>query len=73
MTSKILKGSFEKHGVTQFDPKGEEFDPNVMMALFEVPLMEGLEAGTVAEVVKTGYMLHDRVIRPAEVGVVKKA
>eukprot|EP00658_Telonema_sp_P-2_P068724 TRINITY_DN5769_c0_g1_i1.p1 TRINITY_DN5769_c0_g1~~TRINITY_DN5769_c0_g1_i1.p1 ORF type:complete len:232 (+),score=78.79 TRINITY_DN5769_c0_g1_i1:206-901(+) len=73
MTNKILQGSFEKHGVVQFDPTGKEFDPNVMMALYEVPLTEGLEGGTVAQVVKTGYMLHDRVIRPAEVGVVKKA
>jgi len=59
--------------VKQFNPKGEEFDPNTMMALFEMPLAEGMEGGTVAEVVKTGFMLHDRVIRPAEVGVIKKA
>merc|ERR1712023_105775 len=65
LTNKILHTTFEKHGVKLFDPKGEEFDPNTMMALFEMPLAEGMEGGTVAEVVKTGFMLHDRVIRPA--------
>lgn len=73
MTNKILQGSFEKHGVVQFDPLGQEFDPNNMMALYEIPLSQGMEPGSVAQVVKTGYMLHDRVIRPAEVGVVAKA
>lgn len=73
LTAKILSGSFEKHGVSQFDPMGQEFDPNTMMALYEVPLSDDLQGGHVAQVVKTGFMLHDRVIRPAEVGVVKKS
>ena len=72
ITNKILQGSFEKHGVKMFDPLNTEFDPNTMMALYEIPLGEGMEPGHVAHVVKTGFMLHDRVIRPAEVGVAKK-
>jgi molecular chaperone GrpE len=71
MTEKILLGNLEKHGVTRFNPVDEPFDPNVMMALFEMPVPDK-EPGTVAQVVKTGFMLNDRVLRPADVGVVKK-
>merc|ERR1711907_479786 len=71
MTEKILMQNLEKHGVSRFNPVNETFDPNVMMALFEMPDPDK-EPGTVAQVIKTGYMLHDRVLRPAEVGVVKK-
>jgi len=49
----------------------QTFDPNIMMALFEMPVPDK-EPGTVAQVLKTGYMLNDRVLRPADVGVVKK-
>jgi len=72
MTEKILLSQMGKHGVTCFDPVDEKFDPNIMMALFEMP-SEDKEAGTVAQVIKVGYMLNDRVLRPADVGVVKKA
>lgn len=71
MTEKILMQQMEKHGVTRFNPVDEVFDPNVHMALFEMPV-EGKEPGTVAQVLKVGYMLNDRVLRPADVGVVKK-
>ena len=71
MTEKQLASVFSKHGVTKFNPEGEEFDANAHMALFNVPIPPGsnAKAGTVAAVTKTGYSLHDRVIRAAEVGV----
>ena len=69
MVEKQLSSTFSKHGVEKYDPTGDAFDPNDHMALFNVPLAEGKEAGTVAAVTKAGYKLHDRVIRPAEVGV----
>jgi len=72
MTEKILMSNLEKHGVTRFNPVDEPFDPNIMMALFEMPA-EDKEPGTVAQVIKTGFMLNDRVLRPADVGVVKKS
>merc|ERR1712178_197219 len=50
MTEKILLSNLEKHGVTRFNPLDEAFDPNVMMALFEMPV-EDKEPGTVAQVV----------------------
>lgn len=71
MTEKQLASVFNKNGVTKFNPEGEEFDANAHMALFNVPVPEGSDAkpGTIAAVTKTGYSLHERVIRAAEVGV----
>ena len=69
MVEKQLASTLAKHGVEKYDPTGEPFDANDHMALFNVPLVEGAEAGTVAAVTKAGYRLHDRVIRAAEVGV----
>ena len=56
--------------MTRFNPVGETFDYNLHQALFEVN-DPSKEAGTIAVVTKSGYMLHDRVLRPADVGVVK--
>eukprot|EP00897_Mesotaenium_endlicherianum_P009122 jgi/Mesen1/8238/ME000443S07387 len=61
---------FRSHGLQVYDPTGQEFDPNEHMALFEVDDASKKD-GTVGAVMKTGYKLHERVIRPAEVGVVK--
>ena len=71
LTEKQLSAAFRKNGVKKFNPEGEDFDANSHMALFNVPIPEGSDAkaGTIAAVTKTGYTLHDRVIRAAEVGV----
>lgn len=71
MTDKQLMKVFEKHGLQRFNPEGEPFDPNEHQAVYEVD-DDTKPAGTVAVVLKTGYKLHDRVIRPAVVGVVKE-
>eukprot|EP00268_Persea_americana_P043837 TRINITY_DN4412_c0_g1_i1.p1 TRINITY_DN4412_c0_g1~~TRINITY_DN4412_c0_g1_i1.p1 ORF type:complete len:169 (-),score=44.68 TRINITY_DN4412_c0_g1_i1:235-687(-) len=68
MTEKQLSEVFRKFGVEKFDPMGEQFDPNRHLAVFQVP-DPSKPPGTVAVVLKPGYMLYDRVIRPAEVGV----
>ncbi|KAF0906533.1 hypothetical protein E2562_011513 [Oryza meyeriana var. granulata] len=68
MTEKQLGEVFKKFGVEKFDPLNEKFDPNKHSALFQIP-DPSKPSGTVAAVVKVGYMLHDRVLRPAEVGV----
>jgi len=62
----------EKHGITQINPVGEKFDYNQHQAMFELPTDEH-EPGMVVEVVQHGYMLHDRLLRPAMVGVSKAA
>ncbi|VAI31366.1 grpE protein homolog 2, mitochondrial-like isoform X2 [Triticum dicoccoides] len=68
MTDKQLGEVFKKFGVERFDPLNEKFDPDKHFALFQIP-DPSKPSGTVASVVKVGYMLHDRVLRPAEVGV----
>ncbi|XP_057724797.1 grpE protein homolog 2, mitochondrial-like isoform X3 [Arachis stenosperma] len=68
MTDKQLSEVLKKFGVEKFDPTNEPFDPNMHNAIFQVP-DSSKPPGTVAAVLKAGYKLYDRVIRPAEVGV----
>ncbi len=68
MTERELLKALEKHGVRKIDPTGERFDPNFHQAIFEVPNPE-VPAGTVVQVVQAGYVIGDRVLRPAMVGV----
>lgn len=70
LTERELLKVLEKHGVRRFDPLGEKFDPNVHQAMFEVP-DPTKPAGTVVQVVQAGFMIGDRVLRPALVGVAK--
>lgn len=60
----------EKHGVKRFDPQGAKFDPNLHQAMFEV-FDADVASGSVAQVVQPGYMIAERVLRPAMVGVSK--
>lgn len=68
MTDKQLSEVFKKFGVEKIDPTNEEFDPNKHNAVFQVPDPEKAP-GVIAVCLKPGYTLHDRIIRPAEVGV----
>jgi molecular chaperone GrpE len=70
LTERELHKVLEKHGVTRFDPKGAKFDPHLQQAMFEVP-DANVPAGSVVQVVQAGYMIGDRVLRPALVGVSK--
>lgn len=70
LTERDLAKSFERHGVKLLDPKGQRFDPNRHQAMFEVPDAE-VPSGTVVQVMQAGYVLGDRVLRPALVGVAK--
>ncbi len=60
----------ERHGVKRFDPQGAKFDPNFHQAIFEV-CDDSIAAGLVAQVIQPGYMIGERVLRPAMVGVSK--
>lgn len=66
MIAKQYLGALEKHGAKPFDPKGEQFDPQFHEAMSQMP-REGVEAGIVIEVYQRGWMLHDRLVRPAMV------
>ncbi len=72
LTERSLLNTLEKNGVKKFDPAGEKFDPNFQQAMFEIP-DASVPPGTVVQVVQAGYMIGDRVLRPALVGVAKKA
>jgi molecular chaperone GrpE len=65
-----IQSAIEKHGVRQINPAGEKFDYNFHQAMFEVPTNDQ-PPGMVLEVVQHGYALHDRLLRPAMVGVSK--
>lgn len=71
MTDDGLTKAFAKNGLKKFGAPGDKFDPNMHEALFEYP-DENMEAGSVGQVMKVGFSLNDRVIRPSEVGVTKK-
>jgi molecular chaperone GrpE len=70
LTERELLKALEKHGVRKRIPKGERFDPHRDQAMFEIP-DETQPSGTVVEVVQAGYMIGERVLRPAMVGVSK--
>lgn len=70
MTERAMLSALERHGVKKLDPKGEKFDPNFHQAMFEVPNAD-VPNNTVVEVVQDGYVIGDRVLRPAMVGVAK--
>jgi len=72
LTERELMKVLEKYGVTKFSPEGEKFDPNVHQAMYEVQSAD-LPPGHVGQVMQAGYMLGDRVLRPAMVGVTKAA
>jgi molecular chaperone GrpE len=70
LTEREFLKALERNGVRQFNPQGQKFDPNVHQAIFEVP-DASIPAGHVVQVVQPGYMIGDRVLRPALVGVSK--
>jgi molecular chaperone GrpE len=70
LTERELQKALEKNGIRQFSPQGEKFDPNLHQAMFEVPDAT-VPAGSVVQVVQPGYMIGERILRPALVGVSK--
>ncbi|MGO4706039.1 nucleotide exchange factor GrpE [Microvirga sp. 2MCAF38] len=68
LTERDFLKALERHGVKKLDPEGEKFDPNLHQAMFEMPKPD-VPAGTVVQVMQSGYVIGDRVLRPALVGV----
>lgn len=69
-TEKELLRSFDKHGIQKIEPLDEPFDPNFHEVMFEAAV-SGKPSGTVIQVIEAGYVLNDRLLRPARVGVSK--
>ena len=70
MTEKELLGILDRHKIKRIEPLGEKFDANFHQAMFEAPV-PGADAGTVIQVVQPGYVIADRLLRPAMVGIAK--
>ena len=70
LTERDLSKTLDRHGVKLVEPQGQKFDPHRHQAMFEVPNAE-VASGTVVQVVQAGYVIGDRVLRPALVGVAK--
>jgi molecular chaperone GrpE len=70
MIERDLLNQLEKNGVKKLNPEGQKFDPNFHQAMFEVPNTE-VPNNTVVQVVQAGYVIGERVLRPAMVGVSK--
>ena len=69
LTMRELVNVFRKHGIEPITPEvGDKFDPKLHQAMFEAPL-PGTKAGDIIQVSSEGFMLHDRLLRPAQVGV----
>jgi molecular chaperone GrpE len=69
-TERQLQSALERHNIKRIDPEGEKFDSHRHQAMFEVPGTDK-PGGTVVQVLQPGYILHDRLLRPALVGVAK--
>jgi molecular chaperone GrpE len=70
LTERDLLKKMETHNVRKITPEGQKFDPNLHQAMFEVP-DETKPNGTIITVVQAGYVIGDRVLRPAMVGISK--
>ena len=69
LTMRELLSVFKKHGIEPIAPEnGDSFDPKLHQAMFEAPV-PGTKAGDIIQVMATGFMLHERLLRPAQVGV----
>lgn len=69
LTMRELLSVFKKHGIEMVAPeRGDRFDPQLHQAMFEAPVPE-TKAGEIIEITEVGFTLHDRLLRPAKVGV----
>jgi molecular chaperone GrpE len=70
LTERDFLSRLARFGVKRIEAQGQRFDPNQHEALFEIP-DESVPNGTVAQVVEPGYLIGERVLRPAKVGVAR--
>ncbi|MPL61037.1 molecular chaperone GrpE [Rhodobacter sp. 140A] len=69
LTQRELLNVFKRHGIQAITPQvGDKFDPQQHEAMFEAPV-PGTKAGDIIQVMDSGFLLHDRLLRPAKVGV----
>ena len=71
MVKREILNALEKNDITKIDTVNKKFDPNLHQAMMEIE-NDDLDEGVVVQEIQTGYMMHDRLLRPAMVGVSKK-
>jgi molecular chaperone GrpE len=71
LISKELDKIFARHGITKLETNGQKFDPNFHQAVVEVDTQDQ-DSGIIVETFQNGYIIHDRLLRPAMVSVSKK-
>lgn len=69
-TGRELSAIFERHGISRIETVGKALDPNQHQAMMEIPTSDA-EPGTIVQEIQSGYMIKDRLLRPALVGVAK--
>lgn len=70
LTENVLLSTFDRHGIKKIEPLNEKFDANLHQAMFEVE-DESVPTGTIVQVLQVGYVMHNRLLRPAMVSVSK--
>ena len=70
LTERELLKVMEKHGIAKIEPMGQKFDPHLHQAMFEIP-DPSVPAGTIVQVMQSGYKIGERMLRPAMVAVAK--
>jgi molecular chaperone GrpE len=70
MTERELLKAFDRHGIARIESVGQKLDPHKHQAMLEVDA-DGAESGTIVSELQSGYMLRDRLLRPAMVSVAK--
>jgi molecular chaperone GrpE len=70
MTERELLAALDRHGIKKLDPMGQKFDHNLHQTMFEIP-DDSVAAGTVVQVMQSGYVIGERLLRPAMVGIAK--
>ncbi|MFW2851491.1 nucleotide exchange factor GrpE [Sphingomonas sp. TX0543] len=71
-TGRELSSVFQRHGITRIDALGEKLDPNRHQAMVEIPSVDA-EPGVIVQEMQSGWMIRDRLLRPALVGVARAA
>jgi molecular chaperone GrpE len=67
LTAESMRSALSSEGIVEIDVEGGVFDPSRMEAIAAIPAPEGVDSGKVLQVIETGYMIHDRVLKPAKV------
>ncbi len=67
LTAESMRSALSSEGIVEIDVEDGVFDPSRMEAIAAIPAPEDVDSGKVLQVVETGYMIHDRVLKPAKV------